>query len=182
MKKRAFICVGLFILCAFVQENTILWAENKKLSWNDFQGKPDESSPYKAKTESTLDIKISTKGMEAVIVMQTNFSKTASWVKTKTDLLLKHEQTHFDITELWTRKFKQKLKGKTFPAHSFQRTLNSLHGEIQRESHAMQALYDKETNHSIIEKEQEKWTKKIGADLKSLSEFSGSTVTCKLSK
>jgi hypothetical protein len=169
-------------MCAFLQDNTIPWTENRKLAWSDFQGKPDASSPFKAKTESSLDIQISTKGMEATITMKTSFSKTASWVKTPTDLLLKHEQTHFDIAELWTRKFKQKLKGKTFPVSGFQKMLNSLHGEIQREGHAMQALYDKETNHSILEKEQDKWTKKINADLKSLSEFTGPTVTCKLSK
>lgn len=182
MKKFLFIIITLWGLVSFQQDNAIPWSENRKLAWSDFQGKPDASSPFKAKTESSLDIQISTQGMEATITMQTNFSKTASWVKTQTDLLLKHEQTHFDIAELWTRKFKQKMKDKTFPAKTFQSTLNTLHGEVQREGKAMQALYDKETNHSINEKEQDKWTKKINADLKSLSAFTSPTVTCKLSK
>lgn len=182
MSRLVFTFIFALIFCSFQEDNNISWTESRKLTWSDFQGKPDASSPFKAKTESNLDIRISTKGMEATITMQTSFSKKASWVKTETDLLLKHEQTHFDIAELWTRKFKQKLKGKTFPVKSFQSTLNQLHRDIQREGKAMQAMYDKETDHSINEKEQEKWTKKITADLKSLSEFTAPAVTCKLSK
>lgn len=170
------------VLVSFQSDNRIPWTEKRKLTWDDFQGKPDASSPFMARTESSLDIQISFQGNNATISMVTTFDKSKSWVKKKTDLLLKHEQTHFDIAELWSRKFKQRLKGKTFPAKEFQKILNTLHADIQRESKAMQASYDKETDHSVIEKAQEKWTNKINADLKSLSEFVPSDITCKLSK
>lgn len=172
-------CLGL---CSLQQDNYIPWKETRKLTWNDFKGKPDAASPFKAKTESSLDIQISTKGEVATITMVTSFDMSKSWVKDKRDVLLQHEQTHFDIAELWSRKFKQRLQGRTFPLKSFQSTLSRMHGEIQKEGRAMQAQYDKETEHSINEEAQEKWTKKIDADLKSLSEFTPATVTCKLSK
>lgn len=170
------------ILFSFQTENMIPFTDNRKLTWDDFQGPPDARSSFKAKTESNLSIEVSTKGQEVTITMQTCFDTKKSWVKNKTDLLLMHERTHFDIAELWSRKFKQRLKGKTFPAKSFQSTLNSLHADIQKEGRTMQALYDKETEHSINEKAQEKWTKKISADLKSLSGFVPATITCKISK
>ncbi len=170
------------VLFSFQTDNMIPFKDSRKLTWDDFQGPPAANSPFKAKTESNLSIEVSTKGQEVTIIMQTSFDTKKSWVKTKTDLLLMHERTHFDISELWSRKFKQRLKGKTFPAKSFQSTLNSLHADIQKEGRTMQALYDKETEHSINEKAQEKWTKKISADLKSLSEFVPATVTCKITK
>lgn len=174
-----FACLGL---CSLQQDNYIPWTETRKLTWNDFKGKPDEKSPFKAKTESSLDIQISTKGEAATITMVASFDMSRSWVKDKRDVLLQHEQTHFDIAELWSRMFKQRLQGKTFPFKNFQSILSRMHGEIQKEGRAMQAQYDKETGHSINEKAQAKWTKKIDADLKSLSEFTPATVTCKLSK
>lgn len=174
--------LSLACLCSFQQDNRIPYQESRRLTWDDFKGKPDEKSVYKAKTESSLDIQISAQGQEATITMVTSFDMTKSWVKEKRDVLLQHEQTHFDIAELWSRKFKQRLKGKTFPAKSFQGVLSTMHQDIQKEGRAMQKQYDAETEHSINEKAQEKWTKKINADLKSLSEFAPPVVTCKLSK
>lgn len=183
MKKSIFLLIIMCgLLVSFQQVSRIPWKENRKLTWDDFKGKPDEKSSFKAKTESSLDIQISAKGSEATISMETTFDMSRSWVKEKRDVLLQHEQTHFDIAELWSRKFKQRLKGKTFPGKNFQSILNNMHTEIQKEGRAMQAQYDKETGHSVNEKAQEKWTKKINTDLKSLSEFVPATVTCKLSK
>lgn len=163
-------------------DSLILWKENKKLSWDDFNGKANEASKYKALTESILSIAITGKGMEAVITMTANFDKRTSWVKEKRDDLLIHEQGHFDIVEIWARKFKQKLKGKTFNVKTFQKELNVLYNDVNRESKAMQVEYDRDTEHSINVKAQQKWTKKVNADLKSLSEFAPATVTCKLAK
>lgn len=183
MKKALWAATVCFItLSGFQQDGKIPYKESRRLTWDDFKGKPDEKSPFKAKTESTLDIDISTKGEEATITMVTSFEMNKSWVKDGREVLLQHEQTHFDIAELWSRKFKQRLKGKTFAAKNFQQILSTMHADIQKEGRAMQVLYDKETEHSINEKAQASWTKKINADLKSLSGFTPATVTCKLSK
>ncbi len=182
--KRAsiFFLIVAGFLFSFQAAHLIPWKENRKLSWDDFKAKPDASSSYKAKTESILNLAIATKGMEASITMQNCFDKNASWVKEKRDILLVHEQAHFDISELWARKFKQRLNGKTFAIKTFQKTLNSMHDSIYKEGKAMQVEYDKETEHSVNTKAQEKWDKKIAADLKSLSAFIPEVVTCKLTK
>ncbi len=169
-------------LLSFQTENLIPYKDSRKLTWDDFQGPPVASSPFQAKTESNTHLDISTQGMEATIVMVTSFDKKTSWVKTKRADLLQHEQTHFDIAELWSRKFKQKLKGKTYSLKTFQKELNTMHTNIQKEGKTMQKEYDAETEHSVNAKAQEKWTKKINADLKSLSEFIPEKVTCKLVK
>jgi len=183
MKK---IAIQIFIVACFLfsfqTADQIPYTESRKLTWDDFQGKPDAASPFKARTESNLSIDVGTKDGVVTVTMQTCFDKKRSWVKEKKDILLIHEQTHFDIAELWSRKFKQRIKGKTYSAKTFQKELSTMHADIQKEGKAMQAQYDKETEHSINAKAQSIWSKKISADLKSLSQFTAPAVTCKLSK
>ncbi len=173
----------VIILSSFQSDNKIFWKENTLLTWDDFKGKPDASSPYKALTKSVVTIDIKTKGMEAFLTIQNYFDKNLSWTKDKSNAyLLSHEQTHFNIAEVWTRKFRQKIKGKTFELKSFQRDLNDMHSEIHRESKIIQMEYDKETEHSVNETNQQKWNKKINNELQELSAFSAMEVSCKLSK
>ena len=180
--KKIFLPALLLILFSFQQENVIPWKENRKLTWDDFKASPNESSKYKALTESIINIAIAGKGLEATVTVEANFDKSTSWVKERTTELLKHEQGHFDIVEIWARKFKQKRKGKTYNVKTFQKELNELYGAMNRDSKTMQIEYDRETEHSVNTREQEKWNKKIAADLKSLSEFTAPSVSCKLVK
>ena len=173
----------VILLSAFQSDNKILFSENKLLSWDDFKGKPNAASSYKALTETQVSIEIKAKGTEATLIIQNYFDKDRSWSKDKNNLvLLSHEQTHFNISELWARKFRQSLKGKSFRISSFQKELNSLHSNIHKESMDMQAEYDKETEHSVNQTAQQKWNKKITNELQKLSAFSSVEVTCKLLK
>ncbi len=171
------------IFSAFQSDNKILWKENNLLTWDDFKGKPASSSTFKALTESVVTVDIKSKGNEAIVIIKTYFDKSNSWTKDKeNDILLSHEQRHFNITEIWTRKFRQKLSGKSYPMKAFQKELNSMHSEIHKESKSMQFDYDKETQHSVNASGQQKWNKKITNELQKLSDFSSNEVTCKLSK
>ena len=165
------------------KSNEIYWQENNFLTWNDFRGKPNLSSPYKALTESGIKIEIKSTGDNADIILQTYFDKTQSWVKENINPnLLMHEQVHFNIVEVWARKFRQRLKGKTFSVKTFQQELNNMHRDIFKESKNMQAEYDKETEHSINTLAQEKWNKKITNELAALTLFANPSVSCKIVK
>src|SRR5579872_4328795 len=120
--KNLFYTVPMALLFfAFQTDNKIMWKETTKLVWDDFKGKPDGSSPYKANTETEVAVDIKTKGDLAIITLECCFIKNASWTKdNKNPGLLIHEQMHFNITEISVRKFRQKLKGKIFPAKTFQ--------------------------------------------------------------
>jgi lipopolysaccharide export LptBFGC system permease protein LptF len=181
---RSFLIFILFMCFSFTQDNnSILWGETTKLVWADFKGTPNNSSPYKAFTESGIHTEISAKNNEANISIKVSFDKNKSWVKeTPTTELLMHEQIHFDITELWARKFRQKLKGKTFRFNTFQSELNTIQTSIYKDSKEMQVLYDKETEHSINTANQQKWNKKMAEDLKNLSAFSATEIICTLTK
>jgi hypothetical protein len=183
--KRFFLYILLNLIClSFIKDdNSILWNEATKLVWPDFKGAPDSSSPYKAFTESGIHTEISAKNNEAIISIKVSFDKTKSWTKeTNSRELLTHEQVHFDITEVWARKFRQKLKGKTFSIKTFQSELNATQASIFKESKEIQVLYDKETEHSVNKANQQKWNKKIAEELKSLSTFSAPEISCTLIK
>ncbi|MGZ3863394.1 MAG: DUF922 domain-containing protein [Bacteroidia bacterium] len=168
---------------SFQPDQKILWSENRKLTWGDFRGKVNESSPYKANTETEVAIQIKAKGEEAVVTLECFFIKDASWTKTRDNVyLLAHEQTHFNITEIGARKFRKMLAGKTFAVKNFQQELKKMHSEVGRESKALQAEYDKETEHSVNEAAQKKWNTKIENELLSLNKFASFNVSCKLSK
>ncbi len=182
--KHLFLHLILAIICfSFTQDdNLILWQESKKVAWTDFKATPNASSSYKAFTESEIKTEIAAKNNEAHISIKTFFDKNKSWVKDKTDELLAHEQLHFDITELWARKFRQKIKGKTFSFKTFQKELNAIQTDIYKGSKDMQTDYDKETQHAVVVASQKKWEKKISQDLQKLSTFTTTEVNGMLSK
>ena len=183
MKSLFLYLTFVFICFSFTQDDSLIfWQETNKLTWDDFKAKPSASSPYKAFTESEIKTEMSAKNNEAHIIIKTFFDKNKSWVKDRTDELLAHEQLHFDITELWSRKFRQKLKGKTFSFKTFQKELNAIQSSIYKESKDMQIDYDKETQHSIVVASQKKWEKKIKTDIESLKTFATAEVSCTLTK
>jgi hypothetical protein len=182
--KHSFLYLTMAIICvSFTQDdNLIFWQETNKLTWDDFKDKPNASSPYKAFTESEIKTEMSAKNNEAHIIIKTFFDKNKSWVKNKTDELLAHEQLHFDITELWSRKFRQKIIGKTFSFKTFQKELKAIQNDIYKGSKEMQTDYDKETQHSVIVASQKKWEKKIKAEIENLNAFATAEVSCTLTK
>src|SRR4051794_36615867 len=85
-------------------KNEIKWSSGVKLKWDDFQGKPDSGSSYKAMTTTAIRTVPNEFNDEVVDYdFVCAFNKKDSWKKIETDALLKHEQLHFDIAELATR-------------------------------------------------------------------------------
>jgi hypothetical protein len=178
-----YLIFAALIFSSFQSDNKICWKENTKLTWYDFKGTSDVASPYKANTETEITVQIKTKGEDATIIIECCFIKNASWTKEINNaFLLGHEQTHFNISEIGARKFRQRLKGKTFSAKTFQQELNNMRSETGKESKAMQAEYDKETEHSVNEAAQKKWNKKVMDELKSLTTYAEPQISCKITR
>ncbi len=105
-----------------------------------------------------------------------------SWVRpdAKTDLLLRHEQGHFDITEIFARKKAKQLVGESesatagggTPAENDKEALEKTTEKIEQkvmeicvaifeEENDMQEAYDKQTKHGTDDNQQKKWDGKI---------------------
>lgn len=165
----------------FTESNTdsILWNLKTKLTWDDFQGTPDEKSSYKALTYSTVianHIKVSDEIIEYDISCL--FEKKLSWSKNKkSSELLKHEQLHFDIAELATRRMRQKfLAFENFELKNINNMVREIFKEEENERKTLNREYDTETKHGLIKDKQKEWEVKIAKELKELNKYSNTRV------
>lgn len=160
-------------------EEFIDWDINNKLTINDFKSKNKESDGSAvAITASAFGFSITDSNGIITGSIYVRFYPNRSWWDPDHRIngenhneILKHEQLHFDICELFGRKlFKEvlylKRKGKLN-----EKTINELNIRLDNEYSRYQDNYDKETNHSINRRQQLKWNSKVKRDLQSLSAY-----------
>lgn len=159
--------IALVILCSWVvAPERIAWEANKRLSWQDFKGNPNANGSFVASTSSGMSQSyvIDNNGLlnKKETHVTAHFYPEYSWYSTKdtTAGLLKHEQTHFDITEIHARILHRRIQSYAFTSNS-KAEVKALYEEVEDERRAMQRAFDKETNHSINREEEKKWEAKI---------------------
>ena len=162
MKTILFFCC---VLCSFKtiaqtqsNQDTIHWRSNYKLKGEDFKGKPDSNSTYAALTSTTISYKIIKKDSFIDVIVCCCFNKLWSWSKYKNSKsILKHEQVHFDISELFARKFRMEVRKSKFKDNSGGIVL---YGKMMAEQELFDTQYDNETNFSNDSKKQLYWNNK----------------------
>lgn len=117
-----------------------------------------------------------------ILFLPATFSINTSWVikKYETGELLKHEQLHFDIIELFARKLRKRILNTKITTKGTQEQLKKLQTDLQNEENAYQNLYDKQTDHSRNKQKQKEWGEKIAKELKELEDYSDPTIEVKL--
>ena len=152
-------------------EELITWSASRKLTWADYKANPIPESDAAASTTTYLgiDYRISTNSFSYKI--ESRFSKTRSWGLHKTDYILRHEQGHFDIAEVFARKLHKKMSEYKFNRRTYQKDLKKIYDEVTDEKEEIQNSYDEETNHSINRKKQAEWLRKIEEMLEESEEY-----------
>jgi len=142
--------------------NTFSWTKDRKLVWSDFLGKPDKSNPAAALTYTDIKMNASLNNDVINISVENVFNKNLSWSKNKNSAsLLAHEQLHFDITEVYTRKIRQKMNEIATVETMQNGTINKESSKILREWKLFQNKYDEETKHGILIDKQKEWQLKV---------------------
>lgn len=159
---------------SFGQENNeelIEWKASSRLAWTDYKGKPDPASDAAASTTTYLGIEydINDKGFSYKI--QCRFSRTKSWGLSKTEYILKHEQGHFDIAEIFARELNKKMGEYKFDKSTYRKDLRKIYEEVTSDKASFQDEYDTETDHSRKKEQQGEWEKKIEKKLKDLQPY-----------
>ncbi len=153
--------------------DTIYYASNRPLNWNDFQEKTPNSK-YAASVFPSLGFDEKREIVNGVIKIQLSMKiyvpKSACWVKDndRTDYTLNHEQRHFDIAAIVGKHFEQKIKAMKLTVTNPDGPINVQYYESFREMNQLQDQYDGETRHGINTAEQERWNKRIDDDLVAL--------------
>ncbi|NJB70522.1 hypothetical protein GGR42_000984 [Saonia flava] len=167
MKKIVLLVLLSTSLSSYCQIlDTIPWAKGRGLTWKDFRAKPKVGSNAAAVTASGITYSFSSlaRGSEVEVEFKVNtfFYPDKSWYKKEVcdDIILSHEQLHFDISELFARKFKKRLNELTFTL-KIKEEVRTIYKDILKELSDFQELYDWETNFSRDTEKQLEWNKKV---------------------
>jgi len=167
-------------ICAFAQTKTVrndsilIWNKNEMLIWNDFLSNKKHlngrfDSDLVKHTSAILSISIdflpkelSCKNVEDIIILPV-VNRMKSFAILRSDEILKHEQIHFDIAELYARKMRKAIKGileKNYDCNL--QMIADIYYQLDEEHWETQILYDKEIRIKGEEdKNQRKWDKKV---------------------
>ena len=160
---------SLFLITGFNESQdyeTIDWSPENKLSWEDFKGKAPDSDRAAATTASGISYQFSTRAssdeIELDYLVSTFFYPNKSWYQPSLcdSLILSHEQLHFDISELYALKMRNRLASSSF-TQNVKAEVKQIYKEVLHELEEFQNLYDDQTNFSRDVEQQLIWNYKI---------------------
>jgi hypothetical protein len=153
----------------------IEWTRDRKLQWRDFAMKAPAGSSDDCHSWVGFDTAWTCDRSGFVFHVRTSFNPSQSWVRpgSQDDSLLRHEQMHFDLTELAARQLRKGLGGLDDPCRSSV-TMDEIDRVIatQRQSWEQeQKLYDRETANGTNENRQRYWDQTTQRRLDELKGF-----------
>ncbi|MGE0638554.1 MAG: DUF922 domain-containing protein [Bacteroidia bacterium] len=174
MKSSLLVSFLLFTgLNSFAQsKDTIYWNANRKLTWEDFKGHPDKTTNLLAMTQAGIGYEVACNNGELKLKIYCYFNVHKSWTKENdSEELLRHEQVHFDITELYTRMLRKKVSELSDPCGKDIKELDKAYSNIFKACAGRQDEYDRESEHSLNDAQQKMWEERIELELKALEKF-----------
>lgn len=160
----------------------IVWG--KSLEWQDFKGEKSTNNCEGLVAISATNVNYYiNKYTDDTLLLKVvaEFYKNESWKNPEWKLneyLLQHEQIHFDITEIFARKFRKEVGAIQINKTELNK-IADLDAKITKELQVMQDLYDSETNHSILKSKQAEWEVKVSNQLKQLDLYSSPNIFLK---
>ena len=154
--------------------DTVFYNPRRPLVWDDFRGKGKPGSRYAAAvfTSFAYEGRSFPKGADMVleIGLKVFMIKSMSWGNSnaRNANTIRHEQLHFDVTRVVVDRFKERLKKADLTIDDFDSEIQYQFLESFREMNTEQENYDGETGHGINAGAQEKWDKKITAEIEKI--------------
>ncbi|GAA3925057.1 DUF922 domain-containing protein [Hymenobacter algoricola] len=152
----------------------IAWSATRPLTWADFKTRPTPADQLAALTSATIDAQIGCKDYVFSAQVRAVFVPSESWVrdaKKASPNLLRHEQLHFDITELHARMMRQKLALVKLDCEHLQPAFRNLSNAAFSAWKREEARYDGETSNGLNEPKQKFWEEQVRQRLTQLDKF-----------
>lgn len=140
------------------------WRPDRLLRWSDFQSKHKTASGFAVATSACgFGYDGIIQGNDIRINVYVRFYCNESWYHKDYRIgeVLKHEQLHFDICELYGRLFYKKVLSLRKRGKLDERTLKKTLDQLRDEYDATQDRYDAETNNSTNRAKQREWEQRI---------------------
>ncbi|RFN57720.1 DUF922 domain-containing protein [Marixanthomonas ophiurae] len=170
---KLFAAILLFTFSFFTSEENkekIIWTETRQLTWDDFRGAPELGANFVASTNSGMSFSFSYTEKNGKRTMEhnisCNFYPEQSWFKPGkvSEYILKHEQTHFDISELHARILRKRIAEAKF-SKNIKEEIGALYHTTEQERQKLQNQYDLESDHSKNKEKEYYWRQKIANQL-----------------
>lgn len=149
----------------------IIWDESRPLSWEDFRGVVNDASHADAATAIHISAKPYLQKKKIYYVVDACFVPDKSWSREESETLLRHEQLHFDLAELYARKVRKKISEYRQMGVRDVAEYNHAISKILQESNRVDIQYDFDTLHGTLPARQSQWEKNIALELKILKPF-----------
>lgn len=156
----------------------IYWQEDQKLIWDNFKSpinrknNPDVAAYTNCGWEYSV-VKSTNPKSPVKIEIKTIFNEDKSWKDAKkiNDYILLHEQKHFDIVELFVRKFRKIVSEKVRTSGDYNKLFKAVYNEISNDYKNFQISYDKETRHGMNKEKQAEYNALISEELENLKSY-----------
>lgn len=176
LRTTASLLVGISFLVMVVPDTSVFAYLNREylpwtpdLEWTDFKGSPPEDSKFTAAISSHIKWKTSKVYNYPAGTVISFMNQDKSYIKEVAvgyepeikalaeKHLLRHEQTHFDIAEHFSRLANQKLASHFILSES---EVQLMLGQLQKEYEIIESMYDSATRHGADTLQQSVWTEK----------------------
>jgi hypothetical protein len=153
------------------------WPQHPRLTWDDFKGRAPESASYPSAVSDTgFKYQLVCRNGLLDIDVAAFFSPSGSWVKpdAKTPELLRHEQGHFDMAEMYALRLRKSVLdakigcGDTARANAAGEKMVS---EFQKQWQDAEREYEEDTRFGSDLKKQDAASERIAAGLAAMSAY-----------
>lgn len=157
-----------------VEEDTVFYATDRPLTWNDFRERP-RLERYAASVFPNFAYESRSQVVNGILhinmTLKVYVLPDYSWVKdhAKDPYSLNHEQRHFDIVKLIAERFKQKVQPDSLTVEDYSSIIQWQYIDAYREMNRLQEQYDNETRHGTDQAAQERWNRRIDEELRSFA-------------
>ncbi|MEX0845867.1 MAG: DUF922 domain-containing protein [Balneolaceae bacterium] len=172
MKASLTIFVFCFLLnvISYSQEvdstqNFIFWSDDYRLIWTDFEKLPQRYSEHTAFSVIGYICEFEMNDRHYKVNIRTYFDRNNSWSKHWVPILLSHEQGHFDLAEIYARKFRLEILEAMKSGNISIKKFEQMSDAAMRRLEEAQLEYDKATNYSLDYRAQLKWNEHIKEEL-----------------
>lgn len=171
-----------FVFCLLaanvVLGQTIFWEEGKKLRWENFKSSVNKVNTLNVAAYSNCGweysvVKPTNPALPVKIEIKAVFNEDKSWKDTRKidEYILMHEQRHFDIAELFVRKFRKHVAEKIINSGDYDRLFKSIYNMVSSEYKHFQTVYDRDTRHGMNEERQSEYNAVISQELENLKSY-----------
>jgi hypothetical protein len=153
-----------------LKNDTVIWQKDSMLNLSDFKAKVGRD--YAGCAATFILIEPVEENGNMLFSVQAVLMKSKSAIIKTSDYILKHEQLHFDICELYARKLRQMMLETDFTkVKNIQNEIQKMYNKVNTEFVKCENKYDNDTNHGENPAKQKVWDDDVASQLKGLDQY-----------